>query len=119
MEDIDIWRAAKLAIDQYGALAAFYAMAREFHLADVGDIAGAAVWGKIFDAIEELRRIRPPTRSIRSLTERRDRTRRCVACRRCRWAGTYGAAWRHRSLNDTMTVLHKNMTESNARRYLR
>ena len=78
MEDIDIWRAAKLAIDQYGALAAFYAMAREFHLADVGDIAGAAVWGKIFDA-----------------------------------------TWRHRSLNDTMTVLHKNMTESNARRYLR
>jgi hypothetical protein len=46
-------------IAQKLGIAAFYAMAREFHLADIGDIAGAAIWGKIFDAIEESRCVRP------------------------------------------------------------
>ena len=61
MTPADIWRSAKLYIDQYGLLAEFRAGERAAELKAAGDQAGVAVWVAIFNAIEELRRteIRP------------------------------------------------------------
>jgi hypothetical protein len=57
---IDIYRAAKLVIDQHGEEAALYAAARTAVLAGEGDIEGAAVWRQITAAVEELQRERHP-----------------------------------------------------------
>jgi hypothetical protein len=59
MDEMDIWRAAKLLVDQHGARAGLWAMGRELQLIEACDAAGAAMWGRIFVAIEELRRTAP------------------------------------------------------------
>ena len=56
LEDIDIWRAAKLLIEQHGPRAGNDALARAGDLKAGGDEAGAEVWLRIFEAVEELRR---------------------------------------------------------------
>jgi len=54
--DPDIYRAAKLPIDQHGADAGLRAAERADQLLDAGDMIGAATWRRILAAIEELRR---------------------------------------------------------------
>jgi hypothetical protein len=54
--DLDIYRAAKLPIDQHGQDAPIRAAERADHLLEAGDIDGAAIWRTIMGAIEELRR---------------------------------------------------------------
>ncbi len=54
MEEIDIWRTAKLLIDQRGLRAQYDAMVRASELKAQGDEAGAAIWLRVFDAIDEL-----------------------------------------------------------------
>ena len=53
-EDIDIWRAAKLTIDEHGAGAWIHAALRIDELKVAGNFDGAAVWKRIADAIAKL-----------------------------------------------------------------
>ena len=52
--ELDIYRTAKIYIDQYGEEALFQAMCRAENYREVGDNNGAALWGKIADAIDWL-----------------------------------------------------------------
>ncbi len=54
--DPDIYRAAKLLIDQHGADAGLRAAERADEMLERGDLEGAAVWRRILKAIEELGR---------------------------------------------------------------
>jgi hypothetical protein len=57
MDAVDIWRSAKLYIDQYGLLAEFRAGARAAECHSAGDEEGNQVWQAIYKAIDELRRV--------------------------------------------------------------
>jgi hypothetical protein len=54
--DPDIYRAAKLLIDQHGADAGLRAAERADQLLEAGDMIGATTWRRIHKAIEELGR---------------------------------------------------------------
>jgi hypothetical protein len=54
--DPDIFRAAKLVMDQRGEEAAMFAAGRADELLEEGDTDGAAIWRRILEAIEELQR---------------------------------------------------------------
>jgi hypothetical protein len=54
--DLDIYRAARLLIDQRGEDAATFAASRADLLFEEGAVEGSAVWRQIRAAIEELRR---------------------------------------------------------------
>ncbi len=56
IDDPDIYRAAKLMIDQHGEDAAIRAAQRADELLDDGDVEGSAVWRRILEAIDELQR---------------------------------------------------------------
>jgi hypothetical protein len=56
IDDPDIFRAAKLLIDQHVNDAAIRAAQRADGLLNGGDMDGAAVWRQILEAIEELTR---------------------------------------------------------------
>ncbi len=58
-DDIDIYRAAKLYIDQHGDQAALQAAMRSDELFDTGDLEGAATWRMIIKAIEVLQATEP------------------------------------------------------------
>ncbi len=53
---LDIYRAAKLLIDRHGDQATGQARVRAMSLRHGGDEQGAAVWGRIHDAVLELQR---------------------------------------------------------------
>jgi len=53
MNNIEIYRSAKLYIDQYGADAAVQAAMRADALPERGDMEGASVWKRIVRAIAE------------------------------------------------------------------
>ncbi len=57
--DLDIYRSAKLLIDQHGEDAAIHAAMQADKLAEAGDREGRAVWLKVLKAIKELQRTRP------------------------------------------------------------
>ena len=57
--NIDIYRAAKLYIDQHGDQAALQAAMRSDELFDTGDLEGAATWRMIIKAIEVLQATEP------------------------------------------------------------
>ena len=57
MNQAEIWRSAKLYIDQYGLLAEFRAGERAAECNAAGDEEGTRVWQAIFTAIDELRRV--------------------------------------------------------------
>jgi hypothetical protein len=58
IDDPDIFRAAKLMIDQHGEEASSRAAWRVNDLWEAGDSYGAAIWRQIVTAIQELRRSR-------------------------------------------------------------
>ena len=60
MDEIDIWRAAKLLFDRHGIFAEDRARDRQFDMLSKGDAAGFAVWGRIRAAIGELHRVERP-----------------------------------------------------------
>jgi hypothetical protein len=62
--DLDIYRAAKLLLDQHGEEAAVRAAGRADLLLDEGDTDGAAIWRAIVRAIEELQRERRPGEAV-------------------------------------------------------
>ena len=59
IDNIDIYRSAKLLIDRYGDGATIEAMKRADALAAQGDAAGKVAWLRILEAIEELQNTKP------------------------------------------------------------
>jgi hypothetical protein len=57
---MDIWRAAKLLVDQRAAEAPIRAAQRADELLAAGDMKGRAEWLGILAAVKELRATRPP-----------------------------------------------------------
>ena len=57
--DIDIYRAAKLYINQHGDQAALQAAMQSDALLEASDLDGAATWRKIIKAIEVLQATEP------------------------------------------------------------
>jgi hypothetical protein len=62
--EIDLYRAAKLLIDQHGEDEPIRAAGRADELLAAGDTEGARVWRAIMEAIEELQRKREPEESV-------------------------------------------------------
>jgi hypothetical protein len=62
--DLDLYRAAKLLIDQHGQEAPIRAAQRADELLAAGDIEGAAIWRSILAAIEDLQRGRLDGESV-------------------------------------------------------
>ena len=58
--EIDIWRVAYLMLKRYGDQAEPESAIRSAELAEAGDVAGAAVWRRVTDAIEQLENTTPP-----------------------------------------------------------
>jgi hypothetical protein len=58
--EVDIWRAAYLMFRWYGDTARAEAIRRIDELTTVGDFAGAAIWLRIIDAVEQLANTTPP-----------------------------------------------------------
>ena len=56
LDDIDIFRSAKLLIDRHGEDAPIQAAMRADALMDQGDMDGRAVWLRIKSAVEEMLR---------------------------------------------------------------
>ena len=57
--DIDVYRSAKLLIDQHGDEAPIYAAMEADAMLDKGDLDGQVVWMRILEAIKELLNTRP------------------------------------------------------------
>jgi len=64
ISDPDIYRAAKLVIDQRGDSALVFATGRADLLLEEGDAYGAIVWHQIREAIEELQRERRESEAV-------------------------------------------------------
>ena len=62
MDEIDIYRSAKLFIDQHGDEAIIQAAMQSDALQQIGDMDGAAVWRKIIAATEAMRSTEPEGR---------------------------------------------------------
>lgn len=52
IDELDIYRTAKIYIDQYGEEAIFQAMCRAESYREIGNENATAVWNKIVEAIE-------------------------------------------------------------------
>ncbi len=59
VSDLDIYRSAKLLIDQHGDEAPIHAAMRADAFLDQGNLDGERLWMRIMQAIEGLRRVRP------------------------------------------------------------
>ena len=59
MQEIDIWRTARVMMDVHGEAAGFAAAQRADALIAKNDYVGVAVWMRIGRAIEELERQKP------------------------------------------------------------
>ncbi|MDH3700042.1 MAG: hypothetical protein OEU46_01905 [Alphaproteobacteria bacterium] len=62
MDDKDIYRSAKLFLEQYGADVPIHAAMRIDALIAAGDVQGVSVWKRVLRAIEELRTVGGRTR---------------------------------------------------------
>ena len=58
--DLDIYRSAKLLIDQHGEDAPVFAAMRSDRCLEGGDLDGKAVWIRVIGAIKELLNQQPP-----------------------------------------------------------
>ncbi len=56
---LDIYRSARLLVDQHGDEAPIHAAMQADAMLDKGDLDGAAVWRRIVEAINELLSTRP------------------------------------------------------------
>lgn len=59
VSDLDIYRSAKLLIDQYGGGASLHAANHCDEMLDKGDFDGRAVWARIYEAVLELSKVGP------------------------------------------------------------
>ena len=58
-DDLDIYRAARLLIDQHGDEAAIRAAERADAMLEAGDLDGVAIWRRILDAVKQLQGVTP------------------------------------------------------------
>jgi len=58
--DLDIYRTARLLIQQHGAEAPIHAAMRADAMLEKGDLDGLAVWKRIIRAVEEMLNREPP-----------------------------------------------------------
>ncbi len=58
--EIDIYRSAKLLVDQHGEDAPIFAAQRADVCLEAGDLDGKAVWMRVIAAIKELQDRKPP-----------------------------------------------------------
>ena len=65
ISDLDIYRSAKVIINQYGKDALIHAAMRADAALEGGDLGGLAVWKRILRAVEELQRAEPAEGIIR------------------------------------------------------
>jgi hypothetical protein len=54
--DLDIYRSAKLLVDQYGEGASLHAANRADEMLDKGDLVGQVTWLRIYAAVTEMLR---------------------------------------------------------------
>ena len=59
LTDLDIYRSAKILVEQHGADAKHEATRRADALRDKGDLDGQAAWMRILGAVKELLQARP------------------------------------------------------------
>ena len=59
ISELDVWRAAKLYIDQHGEHAPIEAALRADAMLDKGDLEGVAVWKAILKVINEMANMEP------------------------------------------------------------
>ena len=59
VSDLDIYRAAKLLVDQHGAEAPIHAAMKADAMLEKGDLDGQRVWLRILKAVEVLLDMRP------------------------------------------------------------
>ena len=59
MTDLDIYRSAKVLVDQHGDEAPIHAAMRADELLDIANLDGAAVWRRVLKAIKEILRTEP------------------------------------------------------------
>ena len=59
INDIDIYRSAKLLIDKHGDETDITAIKRATEMLNAGDVDGYAVWKRVLQAIEQLESTRP------------------------------------------------------------
>jgi hypothetical protein len=65
VSDLDIFRSAKVLVDQYGDGAPLRAGIKAERFSKAGNLEGAAVWVRILTAVEELlNKDRPPETSV-------------------------------------------------------
>ena len=57
--DLDIYRSAKLLVDQHGEDAPIFAAMKADKCSEKGDMKGRRVWLRVIRAIEELQRAQP------------------------------------------------------------
>ncbi len=60
MNEAEIWRTAQELLDRRGLHAHYDAVVRASELNATGDTVGAALWGRVCHAIEELMYMEPP-----------------------------------------------------------
>ncbi len=60
-DEIDIYRSAKLLIDQHGEDAPIFAAQQADRCLEAGDLDGKAVWMRVIGAIKELLVQQPPS----------------------------------------------------------
>ena len=63
-DDLDIYRSAKLLIDQHGDDAPIFAAMQADKCLEGGDLDGKAVWMGVIRAIEELQQREPGERAV-------------------------------------------------------
>ena len=64
MDEIDIWRTAKILIDAHGEDASTHAALRADHALEDGNMDAVAVWKRVMKAVEALQRQKPDTASL-------------------------------------------------------
>ncbi len=83
VSEIDIYRSAKLLIDQHGEDAGLEAAMQADAMLEKGDVEGAATWRRIVKAVEELQRQEPGPMTIASVDTPRIGLF-CISCLRFR-----------------------------------
>ena len=63
-DDLDIYRSAKLLIDQHGEDAPIFAAQQADRCLETGDLDGKAVWMRVIAAIRELQQREPGERAV-------------------------------------------------------
>jgi hypothetical protein len=64
IQHIDIYRSAKLLIDQHGEEAAIFAGMQANESLEQGDLDGKVVWLSVITIIEEMQDVTPPDKGV-------------------------------------------------------